>query len=77
MFSGLPGAKIVFWDMRDSFLSYLYYGGVEGNRLDAVLPQFDKVRLLLPQSFKIMLYHVFFFSVDSLVAFYWKLSSTL
>ncbi|KAH6758083.1 hypothetical protein C2S52_023025 [Perilla frutescens var. hirtella] len=37
------GAKIVFWDMRDLFLSYLYYGSVEGNRLDAVLPQFDKV----------------------------------
>ncbi|KAG6428684.1 hypothetical protein SASPL_112937 [Salvia splendens] len=37
------GAKVVFWDMRDSFLSYLYYGGVEGNRIEAVLPQFDKV----------------------------------
>lgn len=44
MFFGQPGAKIVFWDMRDSFMSYLYYGGVEGNRLDTVLPQFDKVR---------------------------------
>lgn len=43
---GLPGAKIVFWDMRDSFLFYLYYGGVEGNRLDGVLPQFDRVRFL-------------------------------
>ncbi|XP_057764080.1 protein unc-13 homolog isoform X2 [Salvia miltiorrhiza] len=41
--SDFLGAKIVFWDMRDSFLSYLYYGGVEGNRLDAILPQFDKV----------------------------------
>ncbi|KAL1547598.1 protein unc-13 isoform X2 [Salvia divinorum] len=37
------GAKVVFWDMRDSFLSYLYYGGVEGNRIETVLPQFDKV----------------------------------
>ncbi|KAL8543750.1 hypothetical protein ACS0TY_004350 [Phlomoides rotata] len=41
--SDFLGTKIVFWDMRDSFLSYLYYGGVEGNRLDGVLPQFDKV----------------------------------
>ncbi|XP_073055673.1 protein unc-13 homolog isoform X1 [Primulina eburnea] len=35
------GAKIVFWDMRDSFLFNLYHGGVEGNRLDDLLPQFD------------------------------------
>ncbi|XP_073136594.1 protein unc-13 homolog isoform X2 [Henckelia pumila] len=35
------GAKIVFWDMRDSFLFNLYHGGVEGNRLDGLLPQFD------------------------------------
>lgn len=46
MFSGLPGTKIVFWDMRDSFISQLYFGGVEGNRLDAVLPLFDRVRFL-------------------------------
>lgn len=47
-FFGFPGAKVVFWDMRDSFLSYLYYGGVEGNRIEAVLPQFDKVRFVPP-----------------------------
>ncbi|PIN12113.1 hypothetical protein CDL12_15283 [Handroanthus impetiginosus] len=29
--------------MRNSFLFYLYHGGVEGNRLDGVLPQFDRV----------------------------------
>lgn len=51
MFFGQPGAKIVFWDMRDSFMSYLYYGGVEGNRLDTVLPQFDKVRFFKSSSF--------------------------
>ncbi|XP_011081012.1 uncharacterized protein LOC105164132 isoform X1 [Sesamum indicum] len=41
--SDFLGTKIVFWDMRDSFLYYLYHGGVEGNRLDDVLPQFDSV----------------------------------
>ncbi|KAK4389327.1 protein unc-13 [Sesamum angolense] len=41
--SDFLGTKIVFWDMRDSFLYYLYHGGVEGNRLDGVLPQFDSV----------------------------------
>ncbi|GER43304.1 hypothetical protein STAS_20150 [Striga asiatica] len=35
--------RIVFWDMRDSFLSYLYHSSVDGNRLDSVLPEFDKV----------------------------------
>lgn len=35
------GPKIVFWDMRDSFLFNLYRCGVEGNRLDGLLPQFD------------------------------------
>lgn len=45
--TGLPGAKIVFWDMRDSFLFYLYHGGVEGNRIDGVLPEFDRVRYLV------------------------------
>lgn len=34
----------MFWDMRDSFLFNLYHGGVEGNRLDGLLPQFDSVR---------------------------------
>lgn len=41
--SDFLGTKIVFWDMRDSFISQLYFGGVEGNRLDAVLPLFDRV----------------------------------
>ncbi|KAI3468779.1 hypothetical protein Pfo_025442 [Paulownia fortunei] len=41
--SDFLGAKIVFWDMRDSFLFYLYHGGVEGNRLDGILPEFDRV----------------------------------
>lgn len=37
----------MFWDMRDSFLFYLYHGGVEGNRIDGVLPEFDRVRYLV------------------------------
>ncbi|KAL9177741.1 hypothetical protein ABFS82_01G078500 [Erythranthe guttata] len=41
--SDFLGAKIVFWDMRDSFLYHLYHGGVEGNRFEGVLPEFDKV----------------------------------
>ncbi|KAL2544069.1 hypothetical protein Fot_13302 [Forsythia ovata] len=35
------GARFVFLDLRDSFLFHLYRGGVEGNRLDGILPQFD------------------------------------
>ncbi|GFQ01344.1 hypothetical protein PHJA_002278300 [Phtheirospermum japonicum] len=41
--SDFLGARIVFWDMRESFLSYLYHGSVDGNRLDSVHPEFDKV----------------------------------
>ncbi|KAG8374878.1 hypothetical protein BUALT_Bualt10G0041300 [Buddleja alternifolia] len=41
--SDFLGAKIVFWDMRDSFLFYLYHGSIGGNRFEGVLPQFDSV----------------------------------
>ncbi|CAL5360013.1 hypothetical protein CsSME_00050374 [Camellia sinensis var. sinensis] len=37
------GARIVFWDLRDSFLFHLYRGSVEGARFDSVLPYFDTV----------------------------------
>ncbi|XP_052209822.1 protein unc-13 homolog isoform X2 [Diospyros lotus] len=37
------GAKVVFWDLRDSFLFHLYCGSVEGARLDNILPYFDTV----------------------------------
>ncbi|KAL5748684.1 hypothetical protein ACOSP7_025728 [Xanthoceras sorbifolium] len=37
------GARVVFWDLRDSFLSHLYRGSVESARLDIFLPQFDTV----------------------------------
>ncbi|TXG50964.1 hypothetical protein EZV62_023488 [Acer yangbiense] len=37
------GARVVFWDLRDSFLSHLYRGSVERARLDIFLPQFDTV----------------------------------
>ncbi|XP_057510564.1 protein unc-13 homolog isoform X2 [Actinidia eriantha] len=35
------GARIVFWDLRDSFLFNLYHGTVEGARLDIIVPYFD------------------------------------
>lgn len=63
MFSGLSGTKIVFWDMRDSFISQLYFGGIEGNRLDAVLPLFDRVRFLYifldTSTYSSLLFHLF------------------
>lgn len=37
------GARVVFWDLRDSFLFHLYRGSVESARLDGVLPYFDSV----------------------------------
>lgn len=37
------GARVVFWDLRDAFLFFLYRGNVEGARLDGVLPQIDTV----------------------------------
>ncbi|XP_051137356.1 protein unc-13 homolog isoform X2 [Andrographis paniculata] len=41
--SDFLGAKIVFWDMRDSFLYHLYHDNVEGNRMEGILPEFDRV----------------------------------
>ncbi|KAL6556364.1 hypothetical protein OROGR_005652 [Orobanche gracilis] len=41
--SDFLGTRIVFWDMRDSFLFYLYHGSVDGNRLESIHPEFDKV----------------------------------
>ncbi|XP_044485853.1 protein unc-13 homolog isoform X2 [Mangifera indica] len=35
------GARVVFWDLRDSFLFPLYRGNVENARLDCVLPHVD------------------------------------
>lgn len=37
------GARVVFWDLRDSFLFPLYRGNVENARLDCVLPHIDTV----------------------------------
>lgn len=42
-FSDFTGLRVVFWDLRDSFLLCLYRGGVEGARLDSVLPHVDSV----------------------------------
>lgn len=37
------GIRIMFWDLRYSFLFSLYRGNVEGARLDSYLPQLDTV----------------------------------
>ncbi|XP_024993695.1 protein unc-13 homolog isoform X2 [Cynara cardunculus var. scolymus] len=39
----LVGTKIIFWDLRDSFLFRLYHGTVEGARLENLLPQLDSI----------------------------------
>lgn len=38
------GIRIVFWDLRESFLYRLYRGSVEDARLDSLLPHLDSVR---------------------------------
>lgn len=35
------GARVVFWDLRESFLYRLYRGSVEDARLDSLLPHLD------------------------------------
>ncbi|XP_062074226.1 protein unc-13 homolog isoform X2 [Humulus lupulus] len=37
------GPRVVFWDLRDGFISSLYSGSVEDARLDSVLPHLDTV----------------------------------
>ena len=37
------GVRVVFWDLRKSFLYRLYHGGVENSRLDSLLPNLDGV----------------------------------
>ncbi|XP_031251761.1 protein unc-13 homolog [Pistacia vera] len=37
------GARVVFWDLRDSFLFPLYRSNVENARLDSILPHVDTV----------------------------------
>ncbi|KAI6707250.1 hypothetical protein NL676_010212 [Syzygium grande] len=39
----LIGLRMVFWDLRDKVLSFLYYGNVESARLDKFLSHFDTV----------------------------------
>ncbi|PKI41406.1 hypothetical protein CRG98_038178 [Punica granatum] len=39
----LIGSRMVFWDLRDTFLLWLYRDTVEDARLDRFLPQFDTV----------------------------------
>ncbi|XP_042503739.1 protein unc-13 homolog [Macadamia integrifolia] len=40
-FCDFAGARVVFWDLRDTFLFLLYRGNVETARLESVLPQLD------------------------------------
>ncbi|XP_077248543.1 DNA topoisomerase 4 subunit B (DUF810) isoform X2 [Tasmannia lanceolata] len=35
------GVKVVFWDLRDSFLFSLYRGIVESSRVESILPELD------------------------------------
>ncbi|XP_071702005.1 protein unc-13 homolog isoform X2 [Rutidosis leptorrhynchoides] len=42
-FCDLIGTRVVFWDLRDSFLFRLYHGSVEEARLENLLPQVDSV----------------------------------
>ncbi|KAL5551787.1 hypothetical protein UlMin_001963 [Ulmus minor] len=37
------GPRVVFWDLRDAFISSLYRCNVEGARLDGIIPHFDSV----------------------------------
>ncbi|XP_078442057.1 DNA topoisomerase 4 subunit B (DUF810) [Wolffia australiana] len=37
------GTRIIFWDLRDSFILSLYSGGIENFRLDAVIQQLDSM----------------------------------
>nr|XP_043606752.1 protein unc-13 homolog [Erigeron canadensis] len=39
----LVGVRVIFWDLRESFLFRLYHGTVEGARLENLLPQIDSV----------------------------------
>lgn len=41
-----PGIRVIFWDLKDEFLSYLYRGNVEVARLEGILVHLDTVRSL-------------------------------
>ncbi|XP_050227666.1 protein unc-13 homolog isoform X2 [Mercurialis annua] len=47
MICAFTGEKIVFWDLRDKFLSHLYRGNVESSRLESFLPHVDAVLNLI------------------------------
>ncbi|XP_023540981.1 uncharacterized protein LOC111801201 isoform X3 [Cucurbita pepo subsp. pepo] len=42
-FCDITGIRVIFWDLRDEFLSYLYHGNVEAVRLEDVLAHLDTV----------------------------------
>ncbi|KAG7028334.1 hypothetical protein SDJN02_09515, partial [Cucurbita argyrosperma subsp. argyrosperma] len=42
-FCDITGIRVIFWDLRDEFLSYLYHGNVEAVRLEDVLVHLDTV----------------------------------
>lgn len=37
------GARVIFWDMKDSFLSSIYRGSVENARMEKIVPVLDEV----------------------------------
>lgn len=37
------GVRVIFWDMRDSFLFSLYRVSVEGSRMEKLVPELDEV----------------------------------
>lgn len=41
--NGFLGTRMVFWDLRDTFLLNLYRDNVEDSRLDQFLPHLDTV----------------------------------
>lgn len=42
-----PGTRVIFSDLRDEFLSYLYRGNVEAARVEGFLVHLDVVRSLI------------------------------
>ena len=65
----LPGARIIFWDLRQKFLLGLYHGDVGSSRLESFVPQIDNVRHILHPSFFCCV--VFYFSFNKTLN-YWN-----
>lgn len=42
----LIGTKIIFWDMRESFINNLYKNNVSQFRLETITEELDSVRII-------------------------------